>query len=258
MKQASRAPARRLNLKGLYNARDLGGYHAMDGKVTKFGVFVRCEVPHGLPEEDIQYLRDYGVTATVDFRGGFEIEKQKSDLADVFTYYHRSAFDMGPPPDFDKIDFTKISMLDQYKDMVETGKEWIKGVLELAANEEGVLLYHCAAGKDRTGVMSCMLLSVAGVSREDIAADYCISEVLLRPVTERVFQNPPSGDSPFGKDKPMPKMDMSEMNKTPASTMLGLLDYIDEKYGSVMGYLADIGVTDETIAKIRDKFLVDA
>ena len=85
-------PTRRLMTKGLYNARDLGGFPTADGKTTRFGVFVRSEAPVDLPEEDIAYLRDYGVTASMDFRSTGETLSRPSDLRELLPYYHRSLF----------------------------------------------------------------------------------------------------------------------------------------------------------------------
>ena len=251
-------PTRRLMLKNMYNARDLGGYPAANGKVTKFGVFIRSELPYQLPEEDIQYLRDYGITATIDFRGTWEIKKKKSDLAEVFDYYHRPIFDDAAPPDFENMPNMPTTLIGQYKDMVETGRGWAKKVMELAADEPGALLYHCSAGKDRTGFMSCFLLSIAGVSREDIAADYCISEVLLEPIKPRVFPKDQGMGDAAEENIKIPKLDPNEFDRSPTATMLALLDYFDENYGGVLGFLREVGVTEETFAKIREKFLEDA
>ena len=244
-------PLRRLNLRKLYNTRDLGGYPTRNGKVTKFGVFIRSALPTGLPEEDIQYLKDYGITASVDFRGAFELTKQQSSLTDVFPYYRYPVSEDDTPPDFTKIMSMEFNMVEDYKDMVERGKDWVRNVLELAAAEKGGLLFHCAGGKDRTGIMSCLLLSIAGVSREDIAADYHLTEVYQLPEKDNPF--PPDLDLPDGMQFP----DFSELAKTPASTMLALLDYFDTRYGGVMGYLQACGVAEDTIVQIRSKFLED-
>lgn len=238
---------RRLKLKTMFNARDLGGYPTKDGKVTKFNVFIRSEFPAELPEEDIQYLKDYGITASIDFRSIWEVEEEPSSLTDVFSFYHRPVNDSPKPPDLRIIMSRPMgaSMTPHYQKMVDEGAAWVKGVLELAAAEKGGLLYHCAGGKDRTGIMSCILLSIAGVSREDIAADYCLTEVYAKPRKKMV---PPEGMPPEAKN---------DFAKAPASTMLELLDHFDARYGGVMGYLSQIGVKDETIAQIREKFLVE-
>ena len=257
MERMTDVPTRRLNLKALHNARELGGYPTKDGKVTKFKVFIRSELPQNLPEEDIAYLKNYGVTCSVDFRGSFELLEAQSSLSTVFPYYHRPVSDSTEPPDLSALFSNTRSMVDMYTDMVEEGKAWAKDVLEMAAAEQGVFLFHCHGGKDRTGVMSCLLLSIAGVSREDIIADYSLSGILLPPQEHRdpppelMAKLRPEGGPP----RPMP--DMGDFSGSPASTMQGLLDYLDEHYGGVMGYLREIGVTEETIARIREKFLED-
>ena len=171
-------PTRRLMTRGLYNARDLGGLPTRDGKVTRFGVFVRSEAPVGLPREDIQYLKNYGVTASMDFRSTGEMEARPSDLRNVMPYYPRPLFNEAAiigakKPPMPK----KLSWGEQYVSMAEESRQWAVDVLSIAAQCPGALLYHCTTGKDRTGLMTCYLLSIAGVERADIAADYCVSQI---------------------------------------------------------------------------------
>ena len=263
-------PTRRLMTKGLFNARDLGGFPTREGKTTKFGVFVRSEAPCELPEEDIAYLKRYGVTASMDFRGTGEILARPSDLDGPMSYYHKPLFNeaaMGkgpggppaggpaaPPPG-------SVHMQgwgEMYKQMAEEAKDWAVEVLTIAAENEGAVLYHCTTGKDRTGVMSCYLLSIAGVSREDIAADYCVSQVYLEPVYEKMRSGkmnmgpPPGGegDTEQGFQPPM----SGSFFETPASAMLTLIDYLTETYGGVVEYLRSVGVSEELMEKIRAKF----
>lgn len=259
-------PTRRLMTKGLYNARDLGGFPTADGKVTRFGVFVRSEAPVGLPEGDIAYLENYGVTASMDFRSSMEVSARPSDLREVMAYYPKPLFNEaavvgGPKP---KPPVHK-GWGEQYKSMAEESRDWAMDVLNIAASNPGALLYHCTTGKDRTGLMTCYLLSIAGVSREDIAADYCVSQVYLEPVYEKMRSGamnlgfaPKGGSGPDGKEGPPaggPPMDESFF-QTPASAMLTLIDYLNEKYGGVVNYLRDVvGVSQETMDAIREKFV---
>ena len=257
-------PTRRLMARELYNARDLGGFPTKDGKTTKFRVFVRSEAPCDLPEEDIAYLRDYGVTASMDFRGTGEIEARPSDLSGIMPYYHRPLFNEaamgkgpgGPPGGPGKMP----AWGETYKQMAEEARDWARDVLTLAAENEGVMLYHCTTGKDRTGVMTCYLLSIARVSREDIAADYCVSQVFLEPVFDKMRSGkmrmgpPPGGE---GSGKSMPPMG-ADFFETPAYAMLTLIDYLTEKYGGVVEYLRGIGVPETVMEKIREKFTEDA
>ena len=149
---------RRLMTKKLYNARDLGGFPTRDGRVTRFGVFIRSEAPCGLPEEDIRYLKAYGVTASMDFRGTGEVQARPSDLAELIPYYHRPLFNEaamgrgpggpggpgehppggpgGPPggagffPDWGET----------YIQMAEEARDWAKDVLKIAADNDGAVL----------------------------------------------------------------------------------------------------------------------
>jgi len=235
--------ARRLPLKGLHNARDLGGY-AAEGGVTRFGVFVRSEAPCGLTAADAAFLREYGIRAAVDLRGASEIALRPSDLSGQIDCRAFSlagdaeSFVLSEPVRWEKI----------YLRRAEHNRPWVRAVLEFAAAQESGLLIHCTTGKDRTGMISCFLLAAAGVSREDIAADYCMSEVYLQPV----FRAMREGRVAIRRKKP--EFDETIFH-TPASAMLGLIDGLTERYGSVAAYLRTTGLTDETLDAIRQKFV---
>lgn len=249
-------PLRRLMTKGLYNARDLGGFPTKDGKVTKFGVFVRSEAPVGLPEGDVAYLKAYGVTATMDFRSTGETLARPSDLREIMPYYHKPLFNEaavvgGGKP---KPHPHNIGWGEQYISMAEESRRWALAVLEIAAKNPGALLYHCTTGKDRTGLMTCYLLSVVGVDKADIAADYCVSQVYLEPVYEKMRSGTMKlGTPPGEKPGTEPKMDDSFF-QTPASAMLTLIDYLENTYGGVVEYLKMIGVSSEIMEEIKVKF----
>lgn len=247
-------PTRRLMTKGLYNARDLGGFPTKDGNTTRFGIFVRSEAPVDLPESDLDYLKNYGVTASMDFRSTGESIARPSDLRNILPYYHRPLFNeaamaaSAPKPP---------KMTDwgqQYISMAEEAREWAIDVLDIAAKNSGALLYHCTTGKDRTGLMSCYLLSIAGVDIPDIAADYCVSQVYLEPVYEKMRSGAMNLGAPPPGDKGGPKMD-EKFFQTPASAMLTLTDYLTKTYGGVVEYLTYIGVPQETMDAIRKKFV---
>ena len=259
--------ARRLLLKGLYNARDLGGFPTADGGVTKFGVYIRSEAPCDLPDDDISALKDYGVTASIDLRGSGEKNSRPSSLKGVMDYIEKPLFneaaiyddkdretsrDEGAKPPEPKHGHIQ-DWGEQYKQMAEEARSWAIDVLDIAANCDGGLLYHCTTGKDRTGLFSCYLLSICGVAREDIAADYCISQIYLAPVYARMRSGKVDlGPPPGGAD--LPPMEESFF-KTPPEAMLTLIDYLVDKYGSVVDYLRLIGVSEDTMDKIKNKFV---
>ena len=254
-------PTRHLMTKGLYNARDLGGYPTRDGKVTRFGVFVRSEAPVELPQSDLEYLREYGITASMDFRGTMEIQARPSDLKTCMAYHHKPLFNEAAAAGTSHKHIAITDWGPQYVSMAEDARDWAIEVLAIAAENPGALLYHCTTGKDRTGIMSCYLLAIAGVDIPDIVADYCVSQVYLEPVYEKMRSGalrigPPPGDNMAPPPGDMPKMD-NRFFETPPSAILTLTNYLTEKYGGIVEYLRHIGVPESTMDAIRAKFVED-
>lgn len=103
------------------------------------------------------------------------------------------------------------------------------------------MIYNCTTGKDRTGILSAMLLSIAGVEREDIIADYASSMVYMHDVY---------GTMGFPENVP------EHFFETPPAAMRTLLAQLEEKYGGVMEYLRACGVSDAAVTRIREKFVV--
>ena len=236
---------RRLPLEGLCNARDLGGY-AADGGVTRFGVYVRCEAPCGLPAGTVRALQDYGITRSVDLRSCKESLLRPSSLLEAMECI--SCPQGGDAETFRTSEFVDWEAI--YIRRCEDNRPWVRRLVELAAEQTGGVLFHCTTGKDRTGMAACFLLSIAGVSREDIAADYCVSEVYLQPV----FDAMRSGSLPFRPGDGPSHYDESIFH-TPSSAMLGLQDYLCREYGSVVGYLRTTGLGDNVFRAIREKFV---
>ena len=236
---------RRLPLEGLCNARDLGGY-AADGGVTRFGVYIRSEAPCGLPEHTVRALRDYGVTMAVDLRSEKESSVRPSSLLEALRCV--SCPQGGKAETFRTSEFVDWQAI--YIRRCEDNRPWVRRLVELAAEETGGTLFHCTTGKDRTGMAACFLLSIAGVSREDITADYCVSEIYLQPV----FDAMRSGALPFRAGEAPTHYDESIFH-TPASAMAGLQDYLCREYGSVVAYLRTTGLGDDVFDAIRRKFV---
>ncbi|NLO47422.1 MAG: tyrosine-protein phosphatase [Clostridiales bacterium] len=255
---------KRVPLETMVNVRDLGGYAAMDGRVTRYGKFLRADCPIGISENDIRFLKEYGISLSIDLRGSDETLKMPSGLNGTqgHTYRHCPAMIDRPTPHIirsaDKTakNGSKASLTaednfdlgDSYIDIAESAKIWIKQVFELCAGWEGGVIYHCYLGKDRAGIISAMLLGVCGVTETDIIMDYCASMVCLRPKYERM--NPVF--LPTIRERPDYKWGF--FGSVPES-MEALLRHITEKYGSVSSYLTDCGVTDKAINRLKDKLL---
>jgi protein-tyrosine phosphatase len=248
---------RRLPLEGLCNARDLGGYPTENGGVTRYGAFVRCEAPCELTEGDLAFLREYGLTTVVDFRGDEEVARRRSALEGLpWVDYRRSptfngqvafgarAGDAGPPVT------AFVRWGEKYVEMADDCRDWVARTLTLLAGARGAAMFNCTTGKDRTGIISALLLSLAGVRGEDIVADYCVSEVYLARVYEPLLREynlrfPGEGGAeltnPFFKTSPV--------------NMSVLLAHLETAYGGGEAYVRACGAPEGAIETLRAKLV---
>lgn len=234
---------RRLTLEKIINCRDLGGYPCRDGRVTQFGRFLRCGMPDTPSPEDIVELLKYGVTAELDLRGPWEAENIPSvfKFIDAVEYHHVCLFDVNAAVSEEY----SGSLEDSYKISIENYKEnYAKALKAIADAKKGCVLFNCYFGKDRTGLLAALLLSIAGVAPEDIIADYQVSYTYILPYIEKEKNNP---------DGTMWETNEENFYSNP-ELMASVLNFINKKYGSVLGYVKSIGIDDETIEKIRNRF----
>lgn len=234
---------KRLALENIINCRDLGGYPCADGKATEYGRFIRCGMPVTPTQEDIVSVLKYGVKTVIDLRGDWESETYPSvfKFLDSVNYHHVSLFEVNAAI---SSEYTG-SIEKSYEAGIENYKENYAKVLKIIADaKDGGILFNCYFGKDRTGILSAILLSIAGAYPEDIIADYQVSYTYIIKYIE--------------KEKNNPDGTMWETNEenfySDANNMASLLNYINEKYGSVLGYVKSIGVDDSTVEKIRRRF----
>jgi protein-tyrosine phosphatase len=183
----------------------------------------------------------YGVTTVLDLRSNDELLRNASPYANGagVSYVHRELID--------DANMTQIgdsqSMFDRYIFIVEKRPQAFRQVLEDIAHAEGCVLFHCFAGKDRTGLVAAMLLSVAGVAPDDIAADYGQTDLQLAPQYERwVAEAPPEKRDAFRDEL-----------RCPPERILGVLDHIERRWGGVSGYLEAAGMAPSTIDRVAAK-----
>ena len=243
---------RRLPLIGLKNARDIGGYPA-DGGITKFQRFIRCESPRALTKSDIELIKAYGITLSIDFRGDREVARYPSMLENEPGIEYRRC------PTYDKqLAFAAIGNTDRaafvnwgekYIRLLENGREWVCDTLKTMSRANGAVLYNCTTGKDRTGVITALLLGLAGVAKEDIIADYCVSELYLKDIYGSLLSNEPG--------KKVAVDIQSPYLKTAPENMEVMLSHLEDAFGGVENYVATCGVTPDEIAGLRKKLIAD-
>ncbi|HVG01197.1 MAG TPA: tyrosine-protein phosphatase, partial [Chloroflexia bacterium] len=163
-----------------YNAREVGGYPAADGGQTRWQALVRADNLHRLTPAGQAALREYGVRTIIDLRMAHELESHPNPFAapqganDGPRYLHLPLIDL----DTDAAYEAAVATQGEYIEIVERSKQLLAKVIKAVAAslEEGGVLVHCHGGKDRTGIVVALLLSLAGVPRETIAEDYAMSE----------------------------------------------------------------------------------
>jgi protein-tyrosine phosphatase len=238
---------RRLGWEGVLNARDLGGYATADGRMTRWGAVVRSDSLAALTPAGREALVDYGVRSIVDLRLPDEVAEQPNPFAEPDThgvaYANVSFIDPGVGP-VDDI----TTLADDYTSMLDRFGEKVAAVMTtIARAPEGGVLVHCAAGKDRTGLVSALLLGLVGVAPETIAADYALTAECLRPRDEQWLESGPG-------DRAEREEALARFAPT-AEVMLEVLDRLTERYGGVEAYLLEAGVAPDDLARLRARLV---
>ncbi len=232
----------RLPLTGARNCRELGGYPSAHASQMRWKRVVRSGDITLLTAEDKAFLKAYGLKRVIDLRSPVECaEKPNPFLQDEEVSYINvnligvaNATTVGLPSEVrDTRDLTGI-----YKGVLDRHAE-IREVLLTVLGEPGCVLFHCAAGKDRTGVIAMLLMALAGAERKDLITNYQISFTNLEFHKEQQY-----GQYPKHMLESLPEyIDTS-------------IDYLLEKHGSFENYFHNIGLTEEEIDRLRASLIV--
>jgi protein-tyrosine phosphatase len=255
-------PNRHIPLVSVQNLRDLGGYSTTDGRTTRWRRFVRCAGLWNLTDADQQEMLNYGIGAVVDLRSQLDIEKWPNSFAylEDIAYHHHDLWG-DRVADF-KSAKSSLTQAEKMADLYRLGFVRCEGIIgeimgTLADAGDHASLFHCGAGKDRTGMIAALLLGIARVPHQTIAADYGLTDLYL-PDPKRDHENPDPMFIPGQEDAirdpdraPLPLYMFSCL----PGTMLLALEFLDENYGGVDGYVRKIGLSDAQIDRLLSKFL---
>jgi protein-tyrosine phosphatase len=237
---------------GCLNVRDLGGLPTAGGGETRYGAVVRADSVSLLSEEGWRALVDYGIRTVLDLRGDHEREDDPpAELpVDVVHVPFMEASEAEWEEIAEELEAAAAAAPDDatatreaYLIFLERFEANVAAAVRAVANaREGGVVIHCVGGKDRTGLLSAFLLHLAGVSDEEIAADYALSEERLRPRHEAWFDAAET-------DEELERL--RRIAQTPAASMAGVFAELERRHGGVEGFLVQAGVTEEELSRGR-------
>jgi protein-tyrosine phosphatase len=245
--------SRRLDWPDCRNTRDLGGLPCRTG-VTRSGVLIRSDNVASLTAAGRQAMIDYGVTTVIDLRAESELKgspgppfsdfQSSSAVAPRGTeseskfpvHLHRPLVDDETASVLNQA----ATMPDRYMLMVDRRQAAFGAIFTAIAEAEGPVLFHCFAGKDRTGLVAAMMLSLAGVESEEIGADYAETDAQLATRYAEWL----------AKATPERVEEMRGELRCPPEWILSTLEHVERTWGGVDSYLEAAGVAPDDIDRL--------
>jgi protein tyrosine/serine phosphatase len=252
-----------IDLDGAVNVRDLGGLPAADGRLTAMRALLRSDNLQDLSAADVRILvDDIGLTTVVDLRSAAEAESEGPgplDAVPSVEHLHLSVLpEIGERTDVvaealllkrerDRARYPDDAMCGHYLGYLEERPDSVTGALRAIARAPGAAIVHCAAGKDRTGVVIALTLTAVGVPADMVIADYAatgekIEAILQRLMSSRTYEDDLKGST---LDRHMPRPE----------TMKAFLSELQARYGGAVQWLAGHGFGGQDLQWLRAKLL---
>jgi protein tyrosine/serine phosphatase len=251
-----------IDLEGAVNVRDVGGLPAGDGGETVAGRLLRADNLQELSPADVRRLvSDIGVTTVVDLRSSAELASEGPAPLDavpgVRHVHHPVIPELGSATDAvaeallikkreqERLRFPDDPICGHYLGYLEDRPDQVVEAVRSIARDEGTALVHCAAGKDRTGVVVALALTAVGVRPQAVVGDYAATGERIEAILGRLRRSPT-----YAKDiDSIP----AEAHRARPETMAAFLEQVDARYGGVSRWLTDHGFTAEDMSLLRDK-----
>jgi protein-tyrosine phosphatase len=210
--------------------------------MTRPGMVVRSDNISNLTQSGVQAMWDFGVNTVIDLRSESEVAKFPSPFASPEygpEYLNLPVIDdafakqMGDGP----------GMAERYKLMLDGRQQAFGQIISAIAKVDGPVVFHCYAGKDRTGLIAAMILSLAGVQRDAIGADFAETDTHLATRYQEWLATAPPDRLEAMRDE----------LRCPPEWMLGALDHLDSRWGGVEAYLGAAGVQPSDVTRLQAK-----
>jgi protein-tyrosine phosphatase len=238
---------RHVRLARVHNLRDVGGYPTIEGRRVAWGRLYRSDSLAQLEGDDLERFQKLGIRTVVDLRYPDEIGRDgRVPELPGLTFYNFSVEHR--PYDQTIIDPSVVPapfFAERYAEVALDGAMELRQTLEvIAGTGELPLLFHCHAGKDRTGIVAALVLSLLGVGRDDVVADFALSNL----ATQRFLAD--------RRALGWPIPEWPGFARAPADAMRIFLRGLDERYGSVRDYARhELGLTDDVLESMAVRLL---
>ena len=239
-----------IELEGADNTRDLGGLAVADGGRTRFGRLLRAGTLQDLTTDDVRYLtEDLGVRTVVDLRMADEAAREGSALSGIpaVRYFSLPLSSTGNVRSDIVADGAEMDIAGHYVALLEGSAANIVTAARIFADDtRAPTIFHCAAGKDRTGVLAAVLLDAVGVGREVIIADYALTGQRMKQISARLLR--------LATYRDMQALSRGIKGAATADeeSMAAFLDELHGRYGSGAGYLTAHGLKSGEFAALRE------
>lgn len=241
---------RAVKLEGGSNFRDLGGYPAADGKTVRWGHIYRSADISKLTDADLKTLEQRNIAVDCDLRGPDEVKTNPDRMPAGVAYVNLPVGSENVRVNANYANMNRDSLMNASYSRTDHLKAKYKPIFDqlLVLDDTKALMFHCTAGKDRTGMGAALVLSALGVDRATILKDYAATDVYWKQGRERVTQLMSQGGAGSTQMARILAADPVYLNK--------FLTTIDQKYGSMDQFLAtEMDLTPEKLATLRAKYL---
>ena len=242
-------PDRLVHMEQVHNFRDLGGYPTASGATTKWRTLFRADGLHRLrAAADIEIVQTFGLKSVIDLRTKREQQEQGIfPLDDIEVDFHHVSIvdatwsDSKETPQIeDPVEF----LVWGYRDLLEIGSEKFALAMKILSDQENVpAVFHCAAGKDRTGVLAALILSTVGVADDIICADYGLTQRSIEKTISWAKLHYPEMATRWTEINPV------YLAAEPQAMQVILNDLVSA-HGSVINYVRSLGVSESEIQSL--------
>lgn len=230
----------RLPLEGVENCRELGGYGTGNGRQVNWRRFLRSSDLHELTVNDTLFLEEYGLKTVIDLRGADEVALRPNPLAETsFCDYYNIPFSGQPVLELSMAE--DAFMGDFYVTLLEESNAVKQMFDTISLAKEGAILFHCAAGKDRTGILTMLLLGLVGVEKKDIVSNYEVTYTNLESLQGKI------------NSEIITKKIPSSFLYSSREYISYAYDHIIDKYESFDNYLQMKNIEQEVIERVKER-----